>query len=333
MAYSVAGAYLAELFAKMPTQEKRWSLIAKLANDGTVEGAFDSEQSHKQFNHDFAQKLKSLALPKDAVPSVLAMFGAPPVLEQKCSDSEQKSPDAFDDPVAIAQRLEKEAEENGPHLVAKKQILLSEAADHYWQGKQTDRAAELWRKIETELLPPARQRQLEAKAIFAGTVDAPVSKKALDYLVYASVPEKSTAAAIGLGAELAKRPLSDDANTTHFINEDVASYLVLRAQVRATGGTAKDITALEKIASGQQLSPSFQLESARLVGFSRALSSKASLGAEQFQRLASSAIRSADQLMFMDWAERTELIANALKLDKADLRKSDVWLLGTQRFD
>jgi len=334
LAYSVAGAYLAELSARMPTNEKRWSLIAKLANDGTIDRAFDSEQARTQFNNDFMQKLKSLALPKDAVPSVLAMFGAPPVLEQKCSDSAQKSPDADDDPIAIAQRFEKEADQNGPNHIAKKQLLLDEAANNYWQGKQQARAVELWRKIEMELLSPARQRQQEAKAIFASTVDSAISKKALDYLVYAKVmTEKSTAAGISFGEELAKRAPADESEAARALSEDVANYLALRVQVLSSGGSAKDIAALEKIASNKQLSANFQLESARLIAFSRAMSAKASLGAEQFQRLASAATRPADQLMFMDSAERADLIANALKLDKADLRKTDMWLLGTQRFD
>lgn len=334
MAYSVAGAYLAELAAKMTSAEKRWALIAKLANEGTIDGAFDSEQARTQFNHDFAQKLKSLPLPKDAVPSVLAMFGAPPVLEQKCSDVAQKSPDADDDPIVIAQRLEKEAEQNGPNHIVKKQLLLDEAANNYWQAKQQVRAIEIWRKIQTDLLQPSRQRQQDAKAIFASTVDSALSKKALDYLVFASMQsEKSTAAAIGLGAELAKRPTSDEPNMTHFINEDVANYLVLRAQVQSSGGTAQEIAALEKIALDKQVGPNLQLESARLVAFARALSPKASLGAEQLMRLASSATRPADQLTFADWADRANLIANALKLDKADLRRTDMWLLGTSRFD
>lgn len=332
MSYSVAGAYIEELLARETDAKAKAALVKRIALASNLDAAFDSDVARSNFEAAWVQKLKSKTLSKDAMTVVAALFGSPPVLMETCEDREEKHDDLVKDPLALGLLLEREAEKTPSSRLLRKQFILKDAADEYWKAGRQKQAAELYKIIQLDLIPPSERREFEAKALFSSNLSSLVARRALDFLVNAHDKNiKFNAAALSLGADLEKRNLEAEDATPSQV-ELIALYLSLRSKIVANGNTA-DLLLLERLATNKLMPPSFQAESMRLIAMTRALGSKPTIAADQFRQMGTLYQRAALAIEMLDFAERAELIAAAAALEDSDPRKSDKWLLGTNRFD
>lgn len=332
MSYSVAGAYLEDLLERKAGDDKaRKILIERLAFSGQIEDVFSSSAEQAQFDSEFMNRLKAFPIPKDAIASVNEIFSARPILSATCADDQSK-PLLANDPGELAAQKEKEANDITDAHSLRKQRLLDEAGDLFWQAKLPQKAARLWTQIQIENLPVSEQRTRQAKAIFASTPNSTLSRRGLDYLVWMNADKMTnrTLVSMNLAAELEKR--NAEASPPASASMDLVTYLALRIRL-AADGNALDIASLERLSVAQTLPFNFQVESLRLIAEARALGSQYALAPDQFRQIAALTPRASTHLQMLDWAERSEHIAAAMPLKPDNEARSDIWLLGTQRFE
>lgn len=324
VSYAVAGAYLEDLVEQRCNNPKsRHQLISYLASEGQIETLFESPSLQSKYEEGLLARLKNIELPRDAIPSLNELSSRKPTLAATCDDTSKEVEPAKRELVDAAVHAANQASQIPEAISQRKQHLLEESGDLFWEAGDFGKAAEQWSQIDTDMLPPVQRRSPLAKQILSANLETANSRDTLDFLVYAFSPQsiKALAASTNLGkhAQLGA-------------NSSLSNYLTLRLRVMAQS-LASDIAALSELALDPTLPHPFQLECLRLSALATAEGKSVSLAPEQFRKIYDISDRKSTKLTMLDNAERAERVASALELQDEDPNKNDIWLLGTNRLE
>jgi len=310
-AYVMAGAFLEFLFQNQtsnPTEEKK--LIQTLAASGKILPDFNQHDEWELLKINFLNKLKSISLPNDALPSVRRRFFSPSIAFAQCGSKAPQNND-FND-------------------TRRKGEILENESDVLWKTNELAKAMQIYHEIDWSSFSLPSQRQLAIKKALLESAyqNHNASLMALTILELLSSSNLDEAKANALQAQIAfllGQPPAYYSLT--FLAQFYSEYLYARAQILGRNYES-GLVKLLKLTSNNVAPELFKLEVNRLLAIAYAAKEEPALAFEIYNQLLNESMRPAHQLFFSDMKERAIKVENALHHNASPLLKNDKWLLG-----